>query len=129
MGKLRHRRRDSIREERRNGVANGSVQSDVELSSRSKPPMPSVVVGLRPNALPERLQDVGEPVGGDERNATKPLDQAKTGDVSAEIAPRRSPVRVRLAHEKPPQIASFLLADSASRSSRRSVPGRTKMHC
>ena len=77
MGKLRHRRRDSIREERRNGVANGSVQSDVELSSRSKRPMPSVVVGLRPNALPERLQDVGEPVGGDERNATKPLDQAK----------------------------------------------------
>jgi hypothetical protein len=43
----------------------------------------------------------------------KPLVKPNSGQESAEIAPRRSPVRVRLAPSKPPEIGGFLVGESA----------------
>jgi hypothetical protein len=59
---------------------------------------------------------LGEPTGW----LGNPLVKPNSGHASAEIAPRRSPVRVRLAPWKPPQTGGFLVERQRLATSRRS---------
>jgi integrase len=56
---------------------------------------------------------LGKLLGHSFCGARNRLTKPDFGLESAEIAPRRSPVRVRLAPSKPPQIGGFLLGESA----------------